>query len=67
LALWVGIELLPERAISQSQSPWTAIQVTVSKQSTFWNRSLASFGVGKVSDILLFSIMKPAHKIQLLW
>ena len=66
MALRIGIELLPKRAISQFQSPWTATQVTVSKRLTFWNRSLTSYGLGKLSGILL---QKKRHfsRVRAIW
>ena len=37
--------------ISKKKGPWTAVQVTVSRRLTFWNRKLFSHGVGKVVSI----------------
>ena len=46
---------LPSPApISKKKSPWTAVQVTVSKQLMFRKKSLWSDGAGKVAGKLVW-------------
>ena len=59
----VGVEGSNPLECAILKGPWTAIQVTVSKRLTFWNRSLMYHGVGKVADKLLTTLLPNSEVI----